>query len=213
MNRTLEVGLIDYDMGNLKSVAKALEKTGSEVRLVNEPSRLKGIDVLVLPGVGAFDAAVRNLKKRRLFGPVQNWIETQKPFLGICLGYQLLFEKGEEGRSRQKGLGIFKGNVRRFPKKRSLKVPHMGWNRIRWDKKSAAGSGLAESIPDGSYFYFVHSYFPVPSERKWVSTTTKYGIPFASSITKGRLFACQFHPEKSGENGLRLLKNFLASAA
>ena len=212
MSTRLEVGIIDYDMGNLKSVAKALEKVGAEVRLVDRPSPLKFSDVLVLPGVGSFHIAIQNLKKRRLFEPIRNWISEQKPFLGICLGYQLLFEKGEEGRSGEKGLGIFKGNVRRFPRKKNLKVPHMGWNQISWERGGSVRSALLEAIPDESYFYFVHSYFPVPSEKDIVATTTDYGIKFASSVWRGRLFACQFHPEKSGENGLRLLKNFLESA-
>jgi glutamine amidotransferase len=184
---------------------------------------------VVLPGVGAFQTAVKNLKQRKLFKPIQEWIRNGNPFLGICLGYQLLFENGEESKnSRIRGMSIFKGNVQRLPNKKGLKIPHIGWNQIR-QTSGARGLGLGigkgvesrvpspesrkdldlfKSIPDGSYFYFVHSYVPVPKQKQIIRTTTDYGTKFASSIQQGCVFACQFHPEKSGENGLKLLKNF-----
>ncbi len=199
------VGLIDYDMGNLKSVAHALEKVGLKVKTVDSPSKLKGISALVLPGVGAFRVAVKNLRTRKLFEPVREWIETKKPFLGICLGYQLLFEEGKEGGTSEKGLGIFKGKVKKFPSKNNLKIPHMGWNKVMpVNKKIFSGIGKTP------YFYFVHSYFPVPEDKNLIAAKTEYGMPFSSCIAWNHSFACQFHPEKSGANGLRLLKNFAA---
>lgn len=199
------VGLIDYDMGNLKSVAHALEKVGLKVKTVDSPEKLKGLTAIVLPGVGAFRVAVKNLKARKLFKPVQEWIAAQKPFLGICLGYQLLFETGKEGGVSEKGLGIFKGKVQKFPSKKNLKIPHMGWNTVRpLNPKIFSGLGSAP------YFYFVHSYFPVPEDKKIVAAQTEYGLPFSSCIAWNNSFACQFHPEKSGTNGLKLLKNFAA---
>ena len=210
MKRPL-VGLIDYDMGNLKSVSKALESVGLKVRAVDAPSKLKGLDGIVLPGVGAFRVAVKNLRSRNLFKPIQIWIGTGKPFFGICLGYQLLFQKGMEGGRPEKGLGIFRGEVRRFRAQAGLKVPHMGWNRVRPAGKKAAP--LFKGIRPGSFFYFVHSYFPVPKDRKIVATKTVYGSPFASSVAWDASFACQFHPEKSGSNGLKLLRNFASRLA
>jgi len=195
-------GLIDYDMGNLQSVRHALETTGLKVKTIERPSQLKGVDAVVLPGVGAFRVAVKNLKSRKLFEPVRNWIAERKPFLGICLGYQLLFQEGKEGGRAEKGLGIFKGKVKKFAAKSGLKVPHMGWNRVKGKCKFLNG------IPDGSYFYFVHSYFPVPADKSLAAVRTTYGAPFVSGIAWDNSFACQFHPEKSGNAGLRLLKNF-----
>lgn len=211
------VGLLDYEMGNLNSVSKALEKVGASVRWVEMPSQLKGLDALVLPGVGAFSCAVKNLKKRKLFDPIGEWIVQEKPFLGICLGYQLLFEESEEGFSSDEkkipGFGIFRGKVKRFPKKSGLKVPHMGWNNIRFKtqplSKSGTGFKIFQGIKENSYFYFVHSYFPVPMQKELICTLTNYGVDFSSSISAKKLFACQFHPEKSGANGLALLRNFL----
>ena len=216
----VKIGLIDYDMGNLKSVSKALEKVGARVRMVEKPSQIKGVSALVLPGVGAFGVAVKNLKKRKLFGAVRDWIGADKSFLGICLGYQLLYQTGLEGGKKENGLGIFKGSVQRFPRAKNLKVPHMGWNQIQKTSQVSSlksqvksANGIFNEIPDGSYFYFVHSYFPVPKDKKIVATNTKYGGDFASSIAWGKSFACQFHPEKSGENGLKLLRNFVREAA
>lgn len=222
MRQPPRIALIDYGMGNLKSVGKALEKVGAAVHCIADPRQIKTLDALVLPGVGAFSSAVYNLKKRRLFDPIKEWIVEAKPFLGICLGYQLLFEESEEamnkgnsnGNSKIKGLCVFGGKVKRFPDDKDLKIPHIGWNQV---KQCAAqnktlqknSSSLFSTIPDNSYFYFVHSYFPVLREVKLVASTTCYGTEFASSICKKNLFACQFHPEKSGKTGLRLLKNFV----
>lgn len=206
MSKFPSVALIDYDMGNLRSVAKALEKVGCAVEWVREPSRLMQHDVMVLPGVGAFSVAVENLRKRKLFDSIRKWIEDQKPFLGICLGYQLLFESSEENeRSGMKGLGFFEGKVRKLPHKKNIKIPHIGWNQIEKSSKF----NILKGIPDGSYFYFDHSYIPVPKDNEIVATTTDYGIEFVSSVSKGNLFASQFHPEKSGEIGLKLLRSFI----
>lgn len=202
------VGLVDYDMGNLKSVSKAMEAVGLKVKAVDSPAKMRGVDGILLPGVGAFRVAVRNLKARKLFKPLRTWIAEKKPFFGICLGYQLLFQKGMEGGKPEKGLGIFKGEVRRFRAERRLKVPHMGWNRVRTRPGDKPGKDFFRGIPSGSYFYFVHSYFPVPRDKGIVAAQTRYGVPFASGVAWDRSFACQFHPEKSGANGLKLLKNF-----
>lgn len=200
-------GLVDYDMGNLKSVSKALEKVGLNVRPVDDPKQMRNLDALVLPGVGSFRVAVKNLRSRKLFSPVREWIRSEKPFLGICLGYQLLFERGKEGGSEENGLGIFKGKVQKFSASKNLKVPHMGWNRVR-RSNSPQAKVIFKGIPDGSYFYFVHSYFPVPRDGRIVAGKTAYGKNFSSCIAWDNSFACQFHPEKSGDNGLKLLKNF-----
>lgn len=201
------IALIDYDMGNLRSVSRALENSGCSVEWVDKPP-LKHFDGVVLPGVGAFSVAVQNLKKRNLFQPIFAWIAEGKPFFGICLGYQLLFEKSEEGEPKAaQGLSVFKGKVRKLKVKKNLKVPHMGWNQV-WMKAERRCLPFKE-IKDGSYFYFVHSYIPVPDDKKIIATTTPYGFDFASSIVSGNLYASQFHPEKSGENGLRLLANFI----
>ena len=200
-------GLVDYDMGNLKSVSKALEKVGMQVRPVGSPGQMKDLDALVLPGVGSFRVAVKNLKSKNLFSPIREWIRSEKPFLGICLGYQLLFERGKEGGGNEKGLGIFKGKVQKFTASKNLKVPHMGWNRVRRTDQPRA-KGIFKGIPDGSCFYFVHSYFPVPRDEKITAGRTVYGKKFSSCIAWDHSFACQFHPEKSGDNGLQVLKNF-----
>ena len=138
---------------------------------------------------------------------MREWIASRKPFLGICLGYQMLFERGREGGRSEKGLGIFKGKVEKFSPSKNLKVPHMGWNRVK-RSGSPLTKGMFRGIPDGSYFYFVHSYFPVPQDRGLVAGRTRYGKDFSSCIAWDHSFACQFHPEKSGDNGLKLLRNF-----
>ena len=205
-------GLVDYDMGNLRSVAKALEVVGARVAPVTGPRGFAGLDALVLPGVGAFGAAVRNLRRRRLMGPIRDWILSGKPFLGICLGYQLLFQKGEESRSAERGLGIFSGKVRKFPARRKLKIPHMGWNQVRFAASRKSAGGIFSGIPQDSFFYFVHSYYPEPRDGSLAASVTRYGVDFVSSVRKDRLFACQFHPEKSGKDGLRILSNFAGIA-
>ncbi len=212
------ITLIDYGMGNLRSVAKALEQVGGQIRLTSSPTTLRKASKCVVPGVGAFGDAMRELKRRKLLEPLRDYLQSGRPFLGICLGLQLLFEESEEGEN-YKGLGIFKGKVIRFSSKLqaessklSLKIPHIGWNQIRWKVeggRSKEKCPLLKGIPDGSYFYFVHSYYVEPKESNIIAATTEYGTEFTSMIWKENVFATQFHPEKSQKVGLRLLKNFV----
>ena len=202
------IAIIDYDMGNIRSVQKAFENVGAETRVTRDPAVIADASHVVLPGVGAFKDCVNNLEEYGLIEPIHKAISSGKPFLGICLGLQLLFEEGMEF-GLHKGLGIIKGRVVRFPAMKDeqgaeLKVPHMGWNSI--DKKKS--SPLLEGINDGSYLYFVHSYYALPSDESVILTTTGYGMDFTSSIQKDNVMACQFHPEKSQKTGLRILKNF-----
>lgn len=205
------IAIVDYGMGNLRSVHKALERMGFQAIVTQDPSELKKAAGLVVPGVGAFGKAMENLQQLGLVEPIVEFVESGKPFLGICLGLQLLFSGSEEFGFR-KGLSLFKGRVVRFPfslaaeslAEESLKVPHMGWNSLHIHKRPSALDGIDE----GAYFYFVHSYYPVPEEQEIVATTTDYGGEFVSSVSQGNLFACQFHPEKSQGLGLKVLKNF-----
>lgn len=204
------VAIIDYGMGNLRSVAKALEAAGARnVKVTSSPALISKADKLVLPGVGAMAEAMRELRKLRLIEVIKKNIFI-KPFLGICLGLQLLFSESQEG-GKVSGLGIFKGRVKRFSHK--LKVPHMGWNQVKRLPVRQAGTTqkcfILKDIPDNSYFYFCHSYYVVPEDKGLVALTTDYGIEFACAISRGNLFACQFHPEKSQRAGLRLLENFV----
>ncbi len=193
--------LIDYGMGNLRSVSKALEKVGFSVKVSSDPEEVKRAEVLVLPGVGAFRDAMENLKKLGLLKEILRHIEKGKPYMGICLGLQLLFERSYEF-GETEGFGVLEGEVVLLPPK--VKVPHIGWNQL-WRQKP---SDLLNGIKDGEYFYFVHSYHVVPKRRDIVLTTTDYGIDFVSSIEYENIFAVQFHPEKSQKAGLRLLENF-----
>ena len=195
------IAVIDYGMGNLRSVQKGFEKVGCDAVVTCDPKVIENAARLVLPGVGAFRDCMRNLAGRRLIEPVLKGIKKGKPFLGICLGLQLLFEESEEF-GLQEGFGIVKGRVVRFPKD-TLKVPHMGWNSV----KKVKDCPLMAEIEDESFFYFVHSYYVVPGEEAEASTT-EYGVTFTSSIFKDNIFACQFHPEKSQEEGLKILKAF-----
>ena len=206
------IAVVDYEMGNLHSVAKAIEKAGGNVKVTSSPADIRRAAGVVLPGVGAFGEASKRLARKKLVAPLREVLKHNKPFLGICLGLQLLFERSEESPSA-KGLGYFKGHVIRFriSKKSRMKVPHMGWNTA--EKKSAVKSPLLKGINARSYFYFVHSYYPVPKEKTIVSTVTPYGVSFCSSVSKGRLFASQFHPEKSGEEGQTILRNFVKEVA
>lgn len=206
------IGVIDYGMGNLRSVEKALITVGARARVIGTAREIREAKALVLPGVGAFGQAVDHLKSKGLFGPIQEALQTGKLFLGICLGLQLLFEKSEES-PRSRGLGYLKGSVVRFksPRKRPFKVPHMGWNTIKINH--SVKNPFLKGISDGEFFYFVHSFFPVPSDSSLISTTTQYGKSFCSAVTGPNLFACQFHPEKSGNKGLRILRNFVRRAA
>jgi glutamine amidotransferase len=193
--------IVDYGMGNLRSVQKALERVGAAVVVTGDPAALETSRGVVLPGVGAFGDAMANLQARQLLEPVLRQVERGKPLLGICLGMQLLFDESEE-MGRHRGLGLLPGRVVRFPES-DLKVPHVGWNQLH----TRRGKLLA-GIADGAYAYFVHSYCVMPAEPTDVLATTEYGIEFASVVERERIFGAQFHPEKSQEVGLQLLKNF-----
>ncbi len=197
------IAVIDYGMGNLRSVSKALEFVGAEVVVTDSPKKLKEAAGLVLPGVGAFRDAVRNLKKKGLWEAIVEEVEKGKPFLGICLGLQLLFEKSYEF-GETEGFGFIKGKVVRFELPKEFKIPHMGWNQVHVKKESE----LFKDIRDGEYFYFVHSYYVKPQEESVKLTETDYGICFTSAVEKDNIFATQFHPEKSQRAGLKLLENF-----
>ncbi len=205
-----EVAIIDYGMGNLRSVAKGFERVGAEAVVTARREDILAATHLVLPGVGAFRACMEGVERLGLTDVIREFIATGRPFLGICLGLQLLFEESEEG-GIHRGLGIIKGRVKGFttdmrePGGAPLKVPHMGWNTIKIKKK---GSALLEGIPEEAYFYFVHSYYVVPDRGECVLTTTDYGMEFTSSIERGNIFGVQFHPEKSQSVGLKLLENF-----
>ncbi len=205
------IAIVDYGMGNLRSVHKALERVGYEAIVTQDRRAIDQAGGMILPGVGAFKKAMENLHALNLLDSIRNFILSGRPFLGICLGLQLLFSESEEF-GRQKGLGIFKGRVVRFPfslpgagsKKDFLKVPHMGWDSVEIRKRVPVLDGLES----GTNFYFVHSYYPVPEDPEIVATTTDYGGEFVSGVGRENLFACQFHPEKSQSAGLALLKNF-----
>lgn len=206
---TKKILIIDYGMGNLRSVQKAFERVGAKAFLQSKPTKLEQFDAIVLPGVGAFGECMRHLKNGGWVPVIQKWIKSGKPFLGICLGLQLLFEKSEENPG-VKGLGVFGGSVRRFRlTDAKLKIPHMGWNELVMKQK--LNKSYLKGIKKQDRFYFVHSYFPVPKDTALVATTTVYGSEFCSSIASGSLFATQFHPEKSGQKGLQMLKNFMES--
>lgn len=203
----MQVGLIDYGRGNLRSVEKALQLVGASVQRLSSAEQFSAVDALVLPGVGSFGDAMLNLEQRGLVDPLKRWLLEGKSFLGICLGYQLLFESSEES-PEVAGLGFLKGQVVRFPDSVG-KVPHMGWNTLELvDQDHSLFSGMNEE----PYFYHVHSYFPQGVDEQIVACRTEYGFPFASGIRQGKISAFQFHPEKSQENGLKLLKNFICSA-
>ena len=197
------IAIVDYGMGNLRSVQKGFERVGFQAEVTREVSKIASARGIVLPGVGAFQACMENLRRFELIETIQRVVRDQKPFLGICLGFQLLFAESEEF-GLQKGLDLFPGRVVGFHAGNGLKVPHMGWNRIEIKQNTPFLDGLSS----GDYVYFVHSFYVVPEDSSVVATTTDYGSPFVSSIATERLFACQFHPEKSQELGLRILANF-----
>lgn len=200
------IALLDYGSGNLRSVHKALLKVGADVRIVKRADEMTGADAAVLPGVGAFDDCINALRKQELLEASKIFIESGKPFLGICVGYQALFERSEEFNSCAAGLGIFKGSVVRFSEKNGLKIPQIGWNQLDGINPQCP---LFRGVSNGSYVYFVHSFFPRPADQGIVATRTTYGETFASSVWRDNLFATQFHPEKSQKVGLQLLKNFV----
>jgi imidazole glycerol-phosphate synthase subunit HisH len=204
------IALLDYGSGNLRSAHKALLKIGADVRVVQTPAEMRGASGIVLPGVGAFDDCMNALQRQELFEASRDFIRTGKPFLGICVGYQALFERSEEFNSCAAGLGVFKGSVVRFPNQNGLKIPQIGWNQINVVQQDCP---LFRGIENGSYVYFVHSFFPKPEDQTIVATQTEYGETFASAIWRDNVFATQFHPEKSQQTGLQLLKNFAELAA
>ena len=204
------IAVIDYGMGNLRSVQKALEEVGARTKVTSDASDIRRCGKVVFPGVGSFGDAMKELKRRGLIEPIKSAIADGKPFLGLCLGLQLLFEKSEEAPG-VKGLSILKGEVKRFRfPKGGLKVPHMGWNEINVKcQMSNAKNRIFKGVPDGSYFYFVHSYYVKPEDKKVVLATTDYGIDFASGVASRNVYGLQFHPEKSQALGLKILKNFV----
>jgi imidazole glycerol phosphate synthase glutamine amidotransferase subunit len=199
----MNLGVLDYGAGNLRSVLNAFAAIEAPAQLVTEPSGFDRIDALVFPGQGAFGDCVRILKERLLWEPLRQWLVQERPYVGFCLGYQLLFESSEECPGVE-GLGVAGGRVRKFQPVDGLKIPHMGWNQVQWE---AGGSKWWQGLPNPSHFYFVHSYYPEVTDQSLVLCRTDYGGPFASGIAKGNLMAVQFHPEKSQDAGLTLLRN------
>ncbi len=201
------IAIVDYGMGNLRSVSKAFQSQGFDAVVTRDPVHISEAQGLVLPGVGAFGDCVQNLNDYGLVSPIKDFIASGRPFLGICLGLQVLFEESEESPGA-KGLGIFKGRVVRFPdfKDEGLKVPHMGWNEINIVKDTP----VLKSIPQESWFYFVHSYYPSPEDDSISAVKTTYGLEFTSAVSVDNIFASQFHPEKSSALGLRIVQNFAA---
>ena len=203
------IALLDYGAGNLRSVEKALRYVGADVRVITHPHEMKDARAAVLPGVGAFDDCLHSLSKQELLAATRNFIQSGRPFLGICVGYQALFEKSQEFNSCAAGIGVFKGDVVRFPNAEGLKVPQIGWNQIALRQPNCP---IYKGIKDGSYVYFVHSFFPKPEDASIVASRTVYGETFASAIWRQNVFATQFHPEKSQEIGSKLLSNFTEMA-
>ena len=197
------IAIIDYGMGNLRSVQKGFEKVGHQAIVTSDPAVVKAAAKVVLPGVGAFEDAIAELRRRDLVEPVRQAIESGKPFLGICLGLQLLFERSYEN-GEHEGLGVLKGTVVRFDIPPEYSVPHMGWNQLSIQRQAPILAGLR----DGTFVYFVHSYYVVPDDRGVIATETDYPQAFCSMVWRDNLFATQFHPEKSQADGLRILRNF-----
>ena len=202
------IALLDYGAGNVRSVQKALMAAGGDVRMEQSPEGVAKADAVVLPGVGAFDDCINAMQEQELLSATKEFISTGKPFLGICIGYQVLFEKSEEFNSCTSGLGIFKGSVVRFQES-GIKVPQIGWNKIEIAQRECP---IFEGIDSGSYFYFVHSFFPRPVDESIITTRTTYGESFASAVWRDNVFATQFHPEKSQKVGLKLLENLVQLA-
>lgn len=198
-----DIVIVDYGMGNLRSVQKAFEACGAKPVIASSRTAVERADKIVLPGVGAFTHAMRELGRLRLVEPLKEKIEAGTPYLGLCLGLQLLFSKSEEGQ-KVNGLGIIPGVVRKF--RGSMKIPHMGWNTLELTKKNCP---VFKGVKPQDHFYFVHSYFGVPEDPSWVEARTSYGQTFCSAVWKGNVFATQFHPEKSQKAGLRIIKNFI----
>jgi glutamine amidotransferase len=203
------VTIVDYGSGNLRSVQKSFERLGTEAVITSDPDQVAAAAMLVLPGVGAFGDAMRALHDRGLVEPIQAHLRADRPFLGICMGLQLLFETGWEG-GRHAGLGVLGGDVARFEVPAGVKVPHMGWNTVVWQ---TPGHPIARATTEGDgWFYFVHSYVARPADATVIAAVTDYAGPFCSAVARGRLFATQFHPEKSQAAGMWLLQAFLDAA-
>lgn len=199
------IGIIDYDAGNIKSVENALLSLGQEAVVTRDPQVLLEAERVILPGVGAFGDAMERLRRYGLTEVIGEIVERQTPFLGICLGLQLLFSDSEESPG-VKGLGILPGRILRIPDGEGLKIPHMGWNSL----EITPGARLFAGIPRNAYVYFVHSYYLKAEDPAIVAASTRYGVPIHASVERGNVFACQFHPEKSGDVGLQILKNFIS---
>ena len=200
------ITIVDYGMGNLASVNNAIKRYTDQVVVSSMPDDIKKTDKLILPGVGAFKDAYDEIGKRGLINPILDFIKSGKPFLGICLGLQLLFTKSFEG-GEYKGLDIIKGGVVSLQKDKGIKIPHMGWNNLKPEKPNCP---LLKGVSEQAYMYFVHSYYVVPEDASVVATTTDYGSRFCSMIWKDNIYAMQFHPEKSQEEGLKIIKNFVS---
>ena len=198
------VAVIDYDAGNIRSVEKAVEALDKQVVVTRSPEEILNADHVILPGVGAFGDAMEKLHKYDLVGVIRDVTAKKTPFLGICLGLQLLFDSSEESEGVD-GLGILPGRIVRIPEEKELKIPHIGWNSLSYPNQGR----LFQGIPEQSYVYFVHSYYLRAENAEIVKATTEYGVLIHASVEKDNIFACQFHPEKSSETGMRILKNFL----
>lgn len=199
------IAIVDYGMGNIASVSKALRHIGCKVLVTADPHEISRADALVLPGVGEMAEAMKNLKKLKLIEPIKEFIEEGKPFLGICLGYQMLFQTSDEGiktgGSTTIGLGVIRGKVIKIQEMPFIKIPHMGWNKLNVKN--------SDYLAGGEYVYFIHSYYPRPEDRSIITSHTKHGLRFPTSIEKNNIFGVQFHPEKSGEAGLNILNNWV----
>ncbi len=197
------IAIIDYGMGNLRSVQKGFEKVGHQALVTSDPAEVARAQKVVLPGVGAFEDAMTEIRRRELLGPVLEAIDSDRPFLGICLGLQLLFERSYEN-GEHEGFGVLEGEVVRFELPPEFSVPHMGWNQLAIPRRPS----ILKGIEPGTHFYFVHSFYVVPKDEKAIAATTDYGVEFCAMICRGNTFATQFHPEKSQAEGLKILKNF-----
>jgi glutamine amidotransferase len=199
------IALVDYGAGNVRSVQKALIAAGGDAQLVSAPEKVMRADAVVLPGVGAFDDCINAMQRQELLESIREFITSGRPFLGICVGYQALFEKSEEFNSSSSGMGIFQGKVVRFSGE-EIKIPQIGWNKVNIQRPECP---IFRGIATSSHFYFVHSYFPEPRDSSIVASRTTYGVEFCSAIWDGNIFATQFHPEKSQKAGITLLANFI----
>jgi len=202
------IGIVDYDIGNLRSVQKAFQHVGGEAVFVRTPKEIAQVDALVLPGVGAFGDCVRSLAASGMWNEVVAWARSERPFFGICVGFQMLFDSSEEAPG-EKGLGLFAGTVRKFSASHGLKIPQIGWNTVNVRQPEAP---LLSGISTGDYVYFVHSYYVAPKDSSLIALECTYGDTFTAAIARGNLVATQFHPEKSQKAGLQMLKNFVALA-